>query len=469
MKKIIGTILILGSLMTACHSELDLAPVSEVTADNFYQKATDIEQGVVAAYDGLQSQGLYGQNYMFFMEIRSDNATVESPTNSGGVFGEFDLFSLSASNSVIERCWNDTYETISRCNIVLDRIDEIEDLSSERNNVLKGELKFIRALVYFNSVRIWGGIPLVTTTFSNSFDAFSVGKSSVNEVYSQIITDLTDAVNVLPAANEEGRATKGAANGLLGKVHLTLGNTSEAINALRAVTGYTLLAAYEDNFGLDNENSDESIFEIQFQAGNGEGSPYPNLVAPVGSGEVLLGGVGEQKGENIPTNDLYASFEDGDVRRDISIGDLGTIKYASKLIAPPSNNRDSDVNIIVLRYADILLMLSEALNMQSYVADGEAFDLLNQVRNRAGLASLTSSDLPDQASLSEAILAERRHEFVSENHRWFDLVRTGRAIEVMNASTTVFTVSEAQLVYPIPQSAVDTMNDPTLLGQNPGY
>ena len=274
-----------------------------------------------------------------------------------------------------------------------------------------------------------------------------------------------------PESNEAGRANRGSAQTLLGKVHLTLGNWSEAIAALRNVSGFSLQPNFADNFGIANENGVESIFEVQFQAGNGEGSPYPNQVAPVGSADELLNGIGSQRGENIPTDMLFDSFEAGDLRRDVSIGVLanGVTKYASKLVDIPVADFDSDLNVIVLRYADVLLMLAEALNEESYVTDGEAFDLLNQIRTRAGLSSLTSGDLPNQGSFRDAVLEERRHEFVSENQRWFDLVRTGRAVEVMNASTSAFTVNDFQLIYPIPLSALDAINNPAIFPQNPGY
>ena len=455
-------------ILPGCSDKLDITPGSNISNNAFYQTADDIEQAVVAAYDALQDQGQYGFNYMMFMEIRSDNAFVESPTNVSGEYGEIDLFNLSPGNSQLELTWNSCYRGIQRCNIVLDRIEGIDmDASAKMTRI--GEVKFLRALTYFNLVRLWGDVPLVTTEIADPFETFSIGRTSGREVYAQIIRDLSDAALSLPSTNEEGRATSNAANALLGKVHLTLGNWSAAIAALRNVSG-VLLDDYPGLFGIANENNAESIFEVQFQAGNGEGSTYPNQVAPVGSGDELLGGVGVQRGENIPGDDLFNSFETGDLRRDVSIGVVfETTNYAAKLIDQPVNDNDSDLNVIVLRYADVILMLAEALNEQSYAADGEAFDLINQIRNRAGLANVTSADLPDQGGFRDAVLEERRHEFVSENHRWFDLIRTGRAIDVMNASSPTVSVADHQLILPLPLSAIDAINDPATFPQNPGY
>ncbi|HAT76329.1 MAG TPA: hypothetical protein DCS19_05680 [Flavobacterium sp.] len=274
----------------------------------------------------------------------------------------------------------------------------------------------------------------------------------------------------MPATNDLGRATNGAANALLGKVNLTLGKWAEAVLALNKVSGYSLNADFAKNFGSANENGKESIFEVQFKANNtGEGSSYPNQVAPVGA-RALVGNIGTQRGENIPSKTLYDSFETGDLRRDISIGIFeNRINYAKKMIEKPLTENNSDLNIIVMRFADVLLMRAEALNEQSYVANGEAFSLLNQIRNRAGLASLTSVNLPNQAAFRTAVYKERRHEFVSEFQRWFDLVRTGRAIAVMNASTSAFTVEQFELLFPIPLTAIDAINNPKILPQNPGY
>lgn len=469
--KIILKIGLLCTLIMAlsCEDQLETNAISNVTSDNFYQTEADIEQAVVASYDALQSEGQYGFNFMMFMEIRSDNAFVESPTNVGGEFGEFDLFALTPGNSRIENTWNSCYRGIQRCNIVLNRIGDI-DMDATLKNTRIGEVKFLRALTYFNLVRLWGDVPLVITETTDPFEAFSIGRSSVSAVYDQIVLDLSEAVQVLPQNNDVGRATKGAAQTLLGKVHLTLKNWIEANTILNDVFGYALHPNFENNFGIANENGQESIFEVQFQAGNGEGSPYPNQVAPVGSADELLNGIGSQRGENIPANDLYNSFENNDVRRDVSIGTVtsGT-RYAKKLVDIPVADFDSNLNVIVLRYADILLMRAEALNEIGYTAGGEAFTLLNQIRTRAGLSSLTATELPDQSSFRNAVLEERRHEFVSENQRWFDLLRTNKAIEVMNASTSAFSVSDFQLLYPIPLSAIDAINNSSIFPQNPGY
>lgn len=468
-KNRIFLIVIIGWL-SSCSEEIQLVPISQKSIGGFYNTPEEIEQAVVGVYDGLQSIGQYGEFFVYLMEIRSDNSRQQSTTSSSGVFGDIELFRMEADNNVVDVVWQDGYEGIQRCNIVLNRIESVANNS--KKNIQIGEVKFIRALTYFNLVRLFGDVPLVTIEYDDPFEAFDLGRTPKTEVYTQIVKDLTEAAQTLSnEALRPGGATKNAAYALLGKVYLTLENIPEAIATLRKVSG-TLLPNYADNFGIENENSNESLFEVQFQKGGlGEGSPYANLFAPFNATE-LTGGIGTTGGSNIPTQDLYNSYETTDLRREVTIGTASTgVFYAKKYVDTPTLDRDGENNFIVLRYADVVLMLAEALNEEGYVADGEAFDLLNSIRNRAGIASLTSTELVDQSGFREAVLNERQWELAFENHRWFDLVRTNKAIEVMNAHTaetgTIETVTTEKLLFPIPQSQLDATNNK--ISQNPGY
>lgn len=467
-KYIIGILIITGFLTSCSEDRLDLSPISQENASNFYKTPEEIEQAVGSAYDGLQSNGEYGQNFIYNMEVRSDISRQLSTTNSGGIYGDIDLFRVDPSNSVIDGIWSSCYNGIQRCNIVLNRIESVDN--NPNKNIQIGEVKFIRALTYFNLVRLFGDVPLVTVEYTDPFEAFDLGRTPMEEVYDQIIKDLTEASASLEnSALRTGGATKNAANALLGKVHLTLGNTSEAITVLNSVSG-VLLPNYSDIFGVSNENNAESIFEIQYKAGGiGEGSQFANLFATEVS---QVGGVGVVFGDNLPTWDLYNSYDPSDLRRDINIGTDGSgILYNKKYMDVPVSDRDADNNFIVLRYADVVLMLAEALNEKSYEPDGEAFDLLNNIRRRANLTELTSVELSDQASFREAIANERKWELCFESHRWFDLIRTGKAIEVMNAHSsltgTLEPVTSNNLIFPIPLSQVDATNGK--ITQNPGY
>jgi hypothetical protein len=462
-------IIVLIVFLGACENDLNTAPEDTFTTGSFYKTASDMEAAVNAAYGGLQKNGLYAFNYHILMETRTDNTFEEEPSNSGG-FGDVDLFNRVTTNSVFRQTWVDSYVTIQAANIVLNRIDAIPDMDATTKNIRKGEMKFIRALVYYNLVNLYGGIPLVLQETSNPTDYFGQGRTSVQDVFTQIILDLNEASSALPESNDIGRANKAAALILLGKAHLTLGNASEAETALRAINGYTFINTYADIFGISNENNAASIFEVQFQSGiNGgeEGSKFAskfNSQKNPGS-----------KGNNIITQDLLNSFEAGDLRKNEIIQDpLDPSVYISKKYI--DNSRilvdDGDNNVIVFRYADVLLSLAEALNTKGFVADGEAFDLINQIRTRAGLLNLTSATITNQQEFNEALLKERRHEFFYENHRWFDLKRLGDAVQIMNNHFTGFvglniTIDNNDLLLPVP---LDQLNsDPGSMEQNPGY
>ncbi len=465
---IIGTVF----LFTSCEDELLQNPISQPNASSFYKTQADLENAVNAAYDGLQRIGQYGQNFAYYMEVRSDNSDVEIPGNSGGVYGDMDLFKELPNNFVLTETWRDSYLGIQRANIVLNRINEIA-MDASLRDVRVGEMKFLRALTYFNLVRIWGDVPLVLTETSDAFESFSHQRDAAQGIYDQIIKDLKEAAQALPEKQAQpGRATKGAANALLGKVYLTLKNYPEAITALRATTTgtYRLLPDYASVFGVVNENNAESIFEVQFRSGSvGEGSRLPNQFMP-STKNSLINGQGLTLGDNRPTAEFADGYEAGDARKAVTIGVADGLLYPKKYLDIPTQPFDANINVIVLRYADVLLMLAEALNEQGYAVNGEAFNLLNQIRTRAKLPQLTATELPNQNSFRLAIEKERKYELAFENHRWFDLVRTGRAITVMNAhksSNGAFQVKPYQLLFPVPQDEINASGNK--LTQNTGY
>lgn len=477
MKKniLIGYALMLLALFNvSCADFLNQEPISNSSVTGFYKTQADIEQGVAGVYNSLQSYKQYGANFIFFMEVRSDNTYTESITTSGGIYGDFDLFRTVPTNSILDLTWAGCYEGIQRCNLVLANIDNIT-MSEDLKKQYKGEMLFIRALTYFNLVRIWGDVPLVIQEVKDPFDAFEFARTPASEVYKQIVTDLSDASALLSekvAASKTGSVTSGAANALLGKVYLTLKDYSKAELALKKVIDskvYKLLDTYAAVFDVTNKNSAESIFEIQYNKDvTDQGSRFANIFAPKGSTEVT-GGVGTSLGDNTPTEDLYGKYEEGDLRRDISIGHISDGRmYCKKFVVAPVLPNQSDANFIVLRYADVLLMYAEALNENGYKAEGDALNYLNDIHRRAGLQAYTANELSNQELFREAIWKERRFELAFENHRWFDLLRTGKAMEIMNASANgEFTVEAYQLLFPIPQSQIDAAPDKMI--QNDRY
>jgi hypothetical protein len=484
MNRIFVLSIIMLSLFSSCTKKfIDLPPVSNASAANFYKTAADINQAVAGAYQSLQSSSEYGQNFVYFMEVTSDNSKEESVTNSGGAYGDFDLLRVVSSNVALDQTWQGCYVGLLRCNAILGRIGNIS-MDSATKNFRIGESKFIRALTYFNLVRIWGDVTLVTKELANPTDAFALGRTSADSVYMQIISDLQDAITLLPlsvSGADVGRATRIAAETLLGKVYLTQKNYTAAATLLKAVIDYananpallTLLPNYSDIFKVANKNNKESIFEIQYRKGGvGTGSSFVNLFSPANTTQ-FTNGIGTAVGDNEPSANLVQAYAPGDLRKAVSIGTLPLPDgrtYAAKYVGQdvPDQANDAGNDFIVLRYADVLLMYAEVLNEMGYDASGtgDAWTGLNSVHQRAGLTAFTTTDLPDQDSFRLALENERRFELAFENHRWFDLVRTGRMAAVMNASGFGgAAVQAAQVLAPVPVSQINT--NPVKIKDNP--
>ncbi|HMO38141.1 MAG TPA: RagB/SusD family nutrient uptake outer membrane protein [Saprospiraceae bacterium] len=459
---------LLLSLASCSEDFINLAPISQSNSANFYKTADDINQAVIAAYDALQEGGQYADNgFDHYMEVRSDNTYNDNVTQSAGNLSNFDNFALRSDNPRLNTTWSSCYRGIQRCNIVLNRIGAIE-MDETIRNIRKGEVKFLRALTYFNLVRIWGDVPLVLNEIENTFEAFEHTRQPKDEVYAEIIKDLQEAAAALPnsfdAANV-GRATKGAAQTLLGKVYLTRGQYNEAATILEQVINvgtYKLLDNFKAVFEVANKNNAESIFEVQFKSGtNGEGL---NITPPWDPSDA----------NNRPSNNILNFFvAENDPRLDMSVDTASGKPYSAKRVDVRGSDGAFGFNVMVLRYADVLLMAAEALNEVGY-NNGKAFDYLNQVRSRVGVPTYTTATLPNQQNFRLAIEKERRLELAFENHRWFDLLRTGRALDVMkaaaggnDASALAYTITENQLLFPIPQTQIDASGGK--LTQNPGY
>ncbi len=493
IKNIVLLIGIGTSLLVSCKKEfLDFPPVSNASTTVFYKTAGDLETALFAAYSALQLGAQYNSFY-FFGEIRSDNTTI---TLRFGGFGddEIDRFYTTSTNNRIDNFYRDSYTGINRCNIVIDRIGAVQ-MDQKLKDQYVAEAKFLRALMYFNLVRVFGDVPLVLKEISSvaqaTTEGYTLGRTPVNQVYEQMIADLTAADASLPityTSNGIGRATKGAAKALLGKVYLTQRNFSLAAAPLKEVIDmniYKLLPNYADLWLTRNENSSESVFEVQYRGnGTGEGSPFANSFAPRASQQSVVN-LGTAGGTAVPMPDLIEAYQPGDLRKSASIAP-GYTNSAGAFVAEPFTNKfrgpvfaqgDGDNNWPVIRYADVLLMYAEALN-EINGSSPEALMYFNKVRRRAygeniDAATPQAHDVmtTDQQAFRLLIEQERRVELAFEGHRWFDLVRTGRAQAVMDAhakrNNLGFTVEPFELIFPIPQSQIDI--NPTVMKQNEGY
>lgn len=485
-------IALLGFSFSSCSDFLEQNPQTDLSENDFYKTADDILSAVNGAYSSLQEGDIYG-NWYVFGEIPSDN-TRNQLSGSVTTQNEFDQFYIDTQNSMIANFWKAAYKVINRTNTILGRIDGIE-INTELANRYKLECKFIHALMYFNLVRVYGDVPLVLKEISIS-ESYDILREPKENVYNQIIADLKEAQDlpVSYSTAEDGRATQGAAKALLANVYMTLHKYAEAETILAEIINsgrYSLLEntpgslnidGYKNVFSPVNHNSKEGIFEIQFlKGGYGEGSNYANNFAPENSGTnvVAVGGTG---GNNIPEMDIYNAYEEGDLRRDFSMS-LGYYdnrknnewvesRYVCKFMDVPYQNNDASNNYPVIRYADVILMYAEALNQNGKTA--EACKYLNMTRRR-GFGYQTTETSPvdlqttDKAQFALMVEQERRVELAFENHRWFDLIRTGRAVEVMRSKG--FSLNETNLICPIPQKQIDvnpklTQNDYRIESRN---
>ncbi|QNL50477.1 RagB/SusD family nutrient uptake outer membrane protein [Olivibacter sp. SDN3] len=499
-------------IVSSCSQEfLNLTPDSEANAEDFYETAEQFQQAVNGVYQTLRST--VNESGYLMGEMRSDNTHYDYYAPDRGIHiirrENIDDFLDDSQNQWTNDYFNNCYIGVSRANTILDRIEEA-DFEQEAKDPIIGETKFLRAYYYFNLVRYFGDVPLYLNEVSEQAEAF-LPRSSVDEVYAVIINDLEDAISKLPDPSfpQNGRANKGSASTLLAEVYMTRHDFAAAEPLLRSVTtmGYSLLSNYEDVYALGNKNSRESIFEIQFMQGDqGQQSMFTYWFIPKSTNVEVITGVTSNTlnygGWNVPTGDMMDAYEEGDTRKGASIGiaqgviggdgnfNIESVESSEGYVQPPgktakpfvrkylhphNRERNTDDNWPVYRYSNVLLLLAECLNESGN--PGEAIELVNQVRQRAG-ASLSPVTVTDQVALRDAIAHERRVELAFENHRWHDLVRTGKAIEVMNAhgeemkdrygfiSRNAYQVNENRLIFPIPYLELQLNN---LLTQNPGY
>jgi len=480
--------------MTSCNKLLDVDPYTFSRGEDYYKTEDQIRLAVNGVYATTQAN--YTGNLPAMTEMRSDNTTYQYDESNRGSQQreELDEFLISTTNNQVQDVWSRFYTTIQQANIVLGKIDAVEFADENVKNQYKGELQFLRAMQYFYLVRLFGEVPLILEEVSGPATAFNGEKASVQAVYDQIILDAKAAADNLPAnytGANIGRASKGAALTLLGEVYLTLKQYNLAIPALQQVTtlNYGLMDNYADNFNPDMKNNKESIYAIQFNYGlESEAANWIFSFGPLDGRQILTGFGGKLGGWNIPTPSIVNAYEPGDIRKDASIQMFtnpanaiyqeaqyfggSTIPFIKKYYHPPyPRNSRANENWPVYRYSYVLLMLSEAM---AESGSGDPYGPLNQVRDRADLDPLSGLSTP---ALKDAILHEQRVELAFENHRWFQLLRSGKAIEIMTAhgneqkallprlSAATYNIQPYKLLYPIPERETRLNN----IEQNPEW
>jgi len=507
MKKYTIICLLLLVTITSCKKDfIELSDPNAVTIEGSFKTESDVQLYLNGTYAALRSGDNIGEGSGLYTDERSDDTGRNDAQSNSGIPFQFNDFSLLPSNGNLLSHWVNLYGAITRCNIITSTIDNVTFSSEATKANYLAETKFIRALMYFQLVRKWGPVPVVTKRLLTPAEVTEFTyRQPEAAVYAQIVADLKDGLtSTLPnlqAAGNAGRVSKAAINGLLGQVYLTMAATladNKAENLTNANTyltatynmrPFTNLTAvpYVDVFDVNKKASNpEAIFEIVYKQGdlNYASSIAANnqaLGETINSPKVALGG-----GGNV-TRDLVLDYEDGDLRKDFSIKfanhptiqDYFVTKYRDvSTVAGPNGYGGNNTPII--RYADIILMLAEVNMNQGNEAAAVGF--LNMVRTRAGLPTYAVSRTnaaynAKYPTLKLAILHERRVELAFEHIRWFDLIRFFTTEELVaffraksqgnfgQAKLSNFTTKDRY--YPIPLDEYKL--DPVKMYQNPGY
>jgi len=480
---ILSSVLITWTI-TSCSDFLDLEPISNTIAVEdpagdsiIYQTADEAEAALTGVYDDFRNE-YFELDYYVNGDAQSDDAYAgaDNPMNF-----QIDDYNIDALNKNVSRDWAYLYGTIGRANLVINNVMLCPDpsLTEARKKEMLGESSFIRAFMYFQAVQLWGDAPLqlteVTTLSADLlpeiYPLLFPSRAPMDSVYMQIVKDLETAVSYCRVSTpHKGYATIGAANAMLAKVYATMqprdyNKVAQYCDAV--INGpYQLLDNYDDLWNNTAENTVESIFEINYEGTETNANWGVNMFRGF-----------DWKKFNIPSNDLVKAFDDeGDmIRKNASV------IFENQGFPDPHWPQDnypfinkwrifgvsSPQNYIFLRLADFILLKAEALNELGDV--NGAAELVNQVRSRVDLPNTTASS---QEEMRLAIEKERRLELAFEGHRWYDLKRTGRAIEVINNAVDEtgqplgYNLTPARLLWPIPQAELDIN---TSLTQNEGY
>lgn len=494
-------------LPTSCsESFFERYPTDSMTAENYLNNVDEIQTFLYSAYAAMA--GNFANSVVYIGDLPTDNAYDYKLNNSSAHIALHES-TVDSQNSVISSLWYACYQIINRSCLVIDNMEAFA--TSPEYDQIVGEAKFLRAYTYYVMVRVWGAVPLVLEDITDYMEVFDYGRTPVDQVYDQIISDLKDAEAKLPSfyssESDKGKATSTAAQAILGDVYLTRHDYTNAKLYFERViakegANLGLLNDIKSIYVQDNANNKEIIFAVQYghnqtpsmsnylgscTLGNIQGIP----IAPVGAEGSQIYGVNVL----MMTHELEAKFVPGDGRRALVYTNLVSPDYGctipmslkyfdyQNVADGKSGTPDSGCETIISRYADILLKYAECLNEEDNYAG--AIAQIERVRERAGLTTTIASN---KTAVAEAIELERQLELCMEGHRWFDLVRTGRVQTVMGAfynrdnavslpnTISVYeygeplapsSVENHELVFPLPYAQVEL--NPSKLIQNDGY
>ncbi|MFL9843741.1 RagB/SusD family nutrient uptake outer membrane protein [Flavobacterium rhizosphaerae] len=478
---------LLGLYTTSCTDDfVDIQTPYTLDSETYFNSEEDYQKALIGVYDILQSTYVN----VLLGEIASDNTLCggESATDTPG-FQQIDNMTHTPVNPNLKNVWDWMFAGVNRANYIMEYQDKTD---FEGKQYIIAQTRFLRAYFHFELVKWFGGIPLKGDQRFVVGDETSIPRASKEEVYASIEADLQYAVeNMYTGDQQAGRITLGAAKALLGKVYLYQNKFSQAAAILEEVIqsgDYSLESDYNIIFENEGENGSGSVFEVQYT--DQEGAGFECLQCSEGNVAVGFNGPRNYVGPlydsgysfNVPTQEAYDAYEPGDIRRDVAILNIEAwaaanpgveygigyehTGYFNKKYIPRQgdlnlgdNKLTNPNNYRAIRYADVLLMAAEAYNETGN--DEKARQYVNMVRARAfgdNNHNFTSSG----AALGDQIWAERRRELMGEGHRFFDLVRTGRAASAIEG----FTTGKNEL-FPIPYEEIQFSNGNW--EQNPGY
>lgn len=499
MKKLSFILFTMLVVLGACNKELQQDPISSATTATFYATQNDFIQGINAVYNSLRD---YPGRQLNLSETRSDNLYAVSDGGVRDWEGINSFHKTISSNPFVSEAYSANFNGIYRANVLIDQINKNgavigDDALKTR---LEAEAKFLRAVYYFDLIRWFGSVPVSDRPLTAT-EALALPRSPISDVYSLIIADLKFAGDKLPspeayAVADKGRATKFAAKGLLALVHMTrsgptygingpglgLNEWNDAATLLNEVISsnkYSFLPGYSNIFSYTNENNAEVIFDVQYISGTNplQGTSIPGFLVP----NLYFQAIGSAaQGDSYIrpiSNDLLNSYEAGDIRKAFTIqpgfvtnGVPETRSFYKKYLDVtkiPATRGDFSINFIVMRYTDILMLKAECILKGAAGTPVDVDKIVNQVRQRAGLAEVTNVTL-------NRLMEERRKEFAGEGLRWHDLVRSGLVESKMSAWIPAEDVlkmmqpfNKNYIIYPIPQSELDVKQG--LYTQNEGY
>lgn len=484
IKHITVLVILLVSIVISCSDDFVDVESPDPNSEDFFNNEGEYQDALIGAYDLLQSTYI---NVMLG-EIASNN-TLAGGESANDVIGiqEIDDMIHTPVNQQLRDIWSWMYGGINRANYIMEFQDKTD---FPDKNIVLAQARFLRSYYYFELIKWFGDVPFKLDERIQFGDQFELDRTPKAEIYAQIELDLIYAADNLPASwptEETGRATKGAAQALLGKIYLYQDKFAEAASALDQVIAgpYDLVTDYNTIFERDGENNIESVFEVQYT--DKEGAGFGCLQCSEGNVAVGFNGIRNYSGPefesgfsfNVPTQEAADQYLNADLRKDVAILDIEawsaetgatfakgyehTGFYNRKYIARQGDLNTGDANLTnpnnyrSIRFADVLLMAAEA-NNRGGLDEGKALSYLNRVRVRAGLDELNETG----SALTDAIYKERRLELLGEGHHFFDLVRTGRAAQDIPG----FTSGKHEL-FPIPSIEIELAGG--RWAQNPGY